>query len=170
MTISEVKQTLLNGKQLIANVVGGNSSSTFATLANNVQTIKNQRDQYKSQLDSKFERVSGSIAKSNTFSSQISYPFKHQRLYVNVTMSIGYPYFFIFNFADTPYLTANQYDGDTEYGHVYNDKSLVSGSDWYITDTYFKLLVKPVNGKSYCNIELTNINTNNKIVYYELYK
>ena len=69
-------KSVADGKTLIGNVVGGNSSSTFATLANNAQSIKNQlasmttdRDKWKntansyaSQINSGIKTIVGSIS------------------------------------------------------------------------------------------------------------
>ena len=43
-------KSVADGKNLIGSVVGGDSNSSFATLANNAQSIKNTRDSYASQL------------------------------------------------------------------------------------------------------------------------
>jgi hypothetical protein len=55
--ITELGKSVANGKNLIGGVVGGNSSSTFATLANNAQNIKNERDNYYNQISSKLDFV-----------------------------------------------------------------------------------------------------------------
>ena len=165
MTIDQVKQTLINGKQMIANIVGGNYSSSFATLANNALTIKTQRDQYKSQLNSKYELISGHIT-SNTFKAQIQYPFKNQKLQVSIYGS----YQCVYTFHDSGYLSRIDIDGDSSY-HTSYGSNLVSGNEWIASDryNYFQINIIPVNGKSYCEFELINRYSNN-MVYYSLYR
>ena len=49
-SLTELKKSVADGKNLIGNVVGGNQNSTFQVLANNAQSIKNSRDSLNSQL------------------------------------------------------------------------------------------------------------------------
>ena len=56
--VNEVKKSVANGKNLIANVVGGNQNSTFQVLANNAQTIKTDRDNKLSKVNNLNSQVS----------------------------------------------------------------------------------------------------------------
>jgi hypothetical protein len=162
MTIDEVYQTLKNGKQLIANIVGGSYQSSFATLANNAQNIKNQRDQYYSQLSSRFGRAYGSIT-SNTFKAQISYPFKYQMLLVS--SSTSYQHIYIFN--KSGFLSRRTIEsGSCSYTSFSGSPS--TGNEWSIYETYYTLIIRPANGNSYCEIELVNKYSSN-ILYYTLF-
>lgn len=49
-TFDTIKNDAITGKNLLGSVVGGNSNTSFQTLAQNALTIKNQRDQYASQI------------------------------------------------------------------------------------------------------------------------
>lgn len=49
-SLTELKKSVADGKNLIGNVVGGNQDSTFQVLANNAQSIKNSMDSLNSQL------------------------------------------------------------------------------------------------------------------------
>ena len=50
--LEELKKSVADGKNLIGSVIGGNSSSTFATLANNAQNIKTDMDNKLLQVNS----------------------------------------------------------------------------------------------------------------------
>ena len=79
-SIEEVKGIVANGKNLIGGVVGGNQDSTFQVLANNAQSIKNERD-------NKLSQVNNLNAQVNSLSIQITNMTNDRNNWMNIANS-----------------------------------------------------------------------------------
>ena len=81
--VADVKKLLANGKLLVANVVGGNSDTTFQILANNAQTIKTDRDNKLSTVNRLNDEV-------NSLNSQITAMTQDRNNWMNTANSKVY--------------------------------------------------------------------------------
>ena len=119
--ITDLGKSVANGKNLIGGVVGGNSSSTFATLANNVQTIKNQRDNYSSRLSNSLNLETIYIGSSGLTirSSYTSFPI----LFIGGSSNSAYDmklFFYAYEYGGYKRFVRREDDHYT-WGITYND-------------------------------------------------
>ena len=86
-SMNEVKSLLVNGKNLIGGVVGGNYESTFQQLANNAQAIKTARDNNINEVNSMNSQISSLTSQSSSLNQQLTNMTNDRNNWMNVANS-----------------------------------------------------------------------------------